>query len=211
MQSAKFKRILGAGLQQVLLITVAVSQIGVSLANAQGNSAAREQLLAASEALTVDAILEAALVNAPAARSEVSLRAMSEAFDALGNSWVASRPSLQISVYDDSPLDNIGLQEFETGVSFNLWRPGERSDTAALGDQHQTRLEAWREHLQLLVAGQVRAVLGELAAAERRLEIAQQASADAERLLATTVDMEAVGAAAQSDVLQARTQSLQQQ
>ncbi len=194
----------------LLTVILVVSQFGCNPAAAQ-DAVGGAQLLENSESLGVDAIIEAALANAPAARRGGSLLAMSNAFSALSESWISGRPSLQMNYYDDSALDDIGLREFESGISFNLWRPGERDDTAALGDHHRSRLEAWRGHLELQIAGQVRTVLAEMAAAERMLEIAQQATADAERLLETTLIMEQAGSVSQSDVLQSRTQLLQQQ
>ncbi|MEZ5491730.1 MAG: TolC family protein [Gammaproteobacteria bacterium] len=188
-----------------------MSQFTAGAAVAQEEVSLSRGSLVVSEALAFETVLEAALGNAPAARSEANLRATAEAYDALGNSWVSSRPSLQLSYYDDSPLDDVGLREIESGVSFNLWRPGERDDTATLGDRHQERLEAWQGHLRLMVAGQVRAVLAELAAAESLLDIARQADSEAQRLVTITTDMAEAGASAQSDVLQARTLRLQRQ
>jgi len=194
-----------------LLILVLVSQSGSFISLAQSQVSTPVENMGASVSLSLAVVLDSALTNAPLAQSESNYRELADTHDALGNRLISGRPSWQMSYIDDSLLDDYGLREMETGVSFNLWRRGERADTALLGDKYDEQLNAWQDHLRLVVAGQVRNVLADLAEAEAMLEIARQASVDAERLVAITLSMESAGAAAQADVLQARTQLLQQQ
>jgi len=195
----------------MLLVVASLSQVQPLPSLAQPQFASGLENLDASESLNFTVILDAAVDNAPQSQSESNFRELADTHDALGNRLINGRPNLQLSYLDDSLLDDYGLREMETGVSFNLWRPGERSDTALLGDKYDEQLSAWQDHLRLVIAGQVRAVLAELLTAETMLELARQASVDAERLVAITAGMEIAGAAAQADVLQARTQLLQQQ
>lgn len=177
---------------------------------AQAQSTTGLASLESSESLSFTVILDAAVGNAPQSQSESNLRELADSHEALGGRLINGRPSLQLSYIDDALLDDFGLKEIETGVSFNLWRPGERSDTELLSDKYDEQLNAWQDHIRLMVAGQVRNVLSDLAAAEAMLELARQASADTNRLLTITIGMENAGAAAQADVLQARTQVLHQ-
>lgn len=203
-RSGRRLSLLPFALAAMLHIAEGSAQPGESIARLPGQ-------LAISESLSLTAVLEAALANAPAARSEQNLRATADAFAAFGDSWIAGRSSLQLSYYDDSPLDDVGLRELESGLTLSLWRPGERNDTAVLGENHAAEFETWQAYLRLQVAGQLRAVLADMAVAEALLEIARQATADAQRLMTLTEAMEQAGAAAQADVLQARTQLLERQ
>ena len=195
----------------LLLILVSVCQFRPLLVLAQAQFPPGEESMEASASLSFRVILDAALNNAPQSRSEANLKELADSHSALGNRLISGRPSWQLSYIDDSLLDDYGLREMETGVSFNLWRRGERSGTALLGDKYDEQLSSWQSHLKLTVAGQVRHVLADLSEAETMLDLARQASVDAERLVAITVGMESAGAAAQADVLQARTQLLQRQ
>jgi len=167
--------------------------------------------LADSEQLTFATVLQVAMDNAPMLRNEDSLQAMARAYTDLGSSWTATRPSLQMNYYDDSPLDDVGLRELETGLSFNLWRRGERNDTASLASNYQRQFEAWQDQFRLDIAGRLRSSLNRIDAARTMLTIETGAAADAGQLVALTTTLVDAGAAAQGDLLQARNELLQQQ
>lgn len=200
------------GVACMALVAILVTQFhgSVALAQLPATLPLTTGGMGASASLTIDAVLDAALEHAPLARSDSSYRELADTHDALGRRLISGRPNWQANYIDDGLLDDVGLMELETGISVNLWRPGERADTELLGDEYNQQLVAWQDYLRLSVAGQVRVVLADLVQAETMLDLARRASGDAERLLDITASMESAGAAAQADVLQARTRLLQQ-
>src|SRR5690606_1221521 len=76
--------------------------------------------LAIDENLRLPEVFERALENAPAALERAARRRQAEAFGAAGGSWIAGRPSVQLTYFDDSPHDGPGMREFEYGVQLPL-------------------------------------------------------------------------------------------
>lgn len=179
-------------------------------AAAQEDHSDGHEPLAVSESLTFESVYEAALANAPEARAEPVRRQQAENYVDSAASWVAGRPSWEFNYIDDGVLDDVGLREIESGVQFNLWRPGERRDAGRLGQSFGAQLEAWTDYLHLLVAGRVRTILADITQAETMLELERRATVNAGQLLTISNQMFEAGAIPQLDVLQAQSLLLQQ-
>lgn len=164
-----------------------------------------------SSAMAFTTVFEAALSNAPESMAGVVRQQQAQDYSAVGRSWIAGRPNLEFNYIDDGVLDDVGLREIESGVRFDLWRPGERRDAGKLGQSYSAQVEAWQVYLQLVVAGGVRAVLADMVEAEAMLALEQQSTVEAERLLEITNALFAAGALPQLDVLQVQALLLEQQ
>jgi hypothetical protein len=166
--------------------------------------------LRTSSILNFESVYLAALGAAPEAPANSDRQQLAENYIALGERWITNRPSWQASYIDDGLLDDNGLREIETGVSVNLWRPGERSQAQYLGSSYQKRAEAWEGHFNWLIAGRVRMALANIVHAETLLALEGEATREAERLLEITTSLFENGAVPELDVLQVRSLLLEQ-
>lgn len=182
---------------------------GVALG--QQNHPSDHEPLAKSLAMEFAAVFEAALSNAPELMAEGVRQQQAQDYYDFGRSWIAGRPSLEFNYIDDGVLDDVGLREMESGIRFDLWRPGERRDAEKLGQSYNSQLEAWLAYLQLVVAGRVRGVLADIAETEAILALELQSTLEAERLLEVTNGLFAAGALPQLDVMQVQSLLLEQQ
>lgn len=159
--------------------------------------------LAVSESLSFAEIFDSALDNAPESL-ETPVRAdQARDYAATGRSLIAGQPSLQLSFYDDGPMDNVGLQEIEYGVQLPLWRPGQKRDARRLGQSYEKQVAVWETALSWTVVGRVRRVLMDIAAAEEGLALQAQAVADAQRLREVTETLFNAGEVARLELMQA--------
>lgn len=167
--------------------------------------------LATDPALSFSALLEQTLSHAPDALQSAARAREAQTMTALGQSWTAGRPSLQMDMLDDRLLSDLGQRELTWGVALPLWRPGERRAMQARGEQYDAQASAWQEAFTLDMAGRLRRALADMAEADAMLAAEQLASADAQELLRIAETLFAAGETAQRDVLQARTLLLTQQ
>ena len=136
--------------------------------------------------------------------------AQASAWQGMGRGWLANRPSMVASYLDDKRLDNQGQKEIEYGVQLPLWRPGERSDTARLGEDYGRQADLWRQQLRLQLAGQVRGLLADMSESRELLAIEHEATLNAEQVSAATTRLFDAGAVSRLDVMQSQNQLLQQ-
>lgn len=167
--------------------------------------------LATDPLLRFDTLLEQTLAHAPDALQRSARENEAQAMTALGQSWTAGRPSLQMNYIDDRLLSDLGQSELTWGVALPLWRPGERRAMQQRGAQYDAQAALWEDAFRLDMAGRLRSALADMADADAMLAAEQLATADARELLRIAEAQFAAGAAAQRDVLQARTLLLSQQ
>lgn len=161
--------------------------------------------LETSASLTITDILASALENVPESMETGVREAQAGDYTANGNSWMAGRPSLQLSYVDDGPLDNKGMQELEYGVQFPLRRPAQRRDARVLGQRYDEQVDRWKQALAWQVAGRVRAALADIAQAELDLSLQNQAVMDAEQLRDVTDTLFNAGEVARLELMQAQS------
>ena len=166
--------------------------------------------LATDPTLTFNALLEQTLAHAPEALETTARAEQAQTMTALGQSWTAGRPSVQMDLIDDRLLSDLGQRELTWGVALPLWRPGERRAMQARGTQYGAQLTAWQQAFALDMAGRLRSALADMAEADAMLAAEQLATADAQELLAIAEARFAAGETAQRDVLQARSVLLAQ-
>ncbi len=138
-----------------------------------------------SPATTLKQAFDSAWLRQPEAQSQVARQEAAIAQRQAANSWTAEPASLELSLRSDRLNKNLGSREFEAGLAFPLWLPGERARTGALADA-ELRAGASRVlAAQLRTAASVREsywqwqrARGEHALARERLSNAQQLAAD---------------------------------
>jgi len=167
--------------------------------------------LATDPTLTFSALLEQTLRHAPNAQEGPAREAQARDMNALGESWIAGRPSVQLDAIDDRLLNNLGQRELTWGVALPLWRPGERRAMQARGAQYEAESAAWEDAFTLDIAGQLRSALADMAQADAVLAAEQLATADARELVRIAELRFAAGDIAERELLQARALLLTQQ
>lgn len=152
---------------------LAVSALGCA-AQAQPPTPIPTATLAATRPSLAQAVEAAWQRSAEAAQSHGRQR-QARAEQAVAGSWLAAPPALQLAQRQGRGNAANGLRETEIGIALPLWRYGAR---ATAGQAAQAELDwsaAAEQAARLLVAGQVREALGQLAAAEseQRLTVLQ--------------------------------------
>ena len=164
------------------LFSAAALSVPGALVMAQESEHQHVQLLADSS-LTLAAVVQAAVARAPQQQLSHTLAQVAKDQQQLSNRWISGPARVILSYRDDQTLDDTGLEEAEAGLEFDLWRRGEKANAKTLaGDQRQL-VSTWQTYLQWLMAGEVRSVLHQLAAAEVKVTHARASIKDAERLL----------------------------
>jgi cobalt-zinc-cadmium efflux system outer membrane protein len=167
--------------------------------------------LATDPTLSFSALLEQTLRHAPNALEGPVREAEARDMNALGESWIAGRPSVQLDAIDDRLLNDLGQRELTWGVAMPLWRPGERRAMQARGAQYEAQYAAWEDAFTLDIVGQLRTALADMAEADAVLAAEQLATADARELVRIAELRFAAGDIAERELLQAHALLLSQQ
>jgi outer membrane protein, heavy metal efflux system len=167
--------------------------------------------LATSELLTFQAMFDSALAHSPEYLETPVRERQAGEFAATGKSWIAGRPSVQLNYFDDSTHDNLGQTELEYGVQLPLWRPGQRRDTRALGEQYEDQVDTWKQALVWSVAGRLRQSLAALAEADLGLRLQNRAVEDASQLRDVTMTLFEAGEVARLELMQAESLLVEKQ
>ena len=195
-------------LQSVRLPSISLLLILCALRPPVGASQASP--LARDPSLTFPVLLQQSLLHSPEYVTLAARDAEAASHLAAARRWLAGRPTLEVTYADDQPRSATGMTELEYGLALPLWRPGERRGASLLARSMGRHAEAWRQSLELTVAGQLRDALAALEVAERGLEIERSATRDTAQLVSTVERLFEAGEAAALDVAQARTLLLTQ-
>lgn len=158
--------------------------------------------IAVSATLTIDQVLQAAINLAPQRKLSGTYQQLAEDQRSAGESLVASAPRLNMSYWDDEANDATGLREMEAGIEVDLWQWGQKHNAQQLADSFREGSESWQAYLHLMIAGEVRAMLHQLAEADARVEHAKRAVDAAETLLRASQKMFSTGATSRNELLQ---------
>ncbi len=114
---------------------------------------------------TLHAMVVSALQRSPMARTLEARLDESQAARDLSAAWLAGAPMLGLSQRGDRWTDRRGRRESELSLSAPVWLPAQKSARMALADAGAAELAAQLALARLDVAGQVRRLLWEAAAA----------------------------------------------
>ena len=154
------------------------------------------------DTLTLEKVLDTALTRAPERAFSPAYRDYADNQRRASRSLIATAPRLTMSYWDDQALDDTGLREMEAGVEMDLWQWGQKQNARQLADSLQTGSDAWQQFLRLMVAGELRDSLHQLAFTEARYTDAQYAVEDARSLLKVSEQLLRTGAIPRAAVMQ---------
>jgi cobalt-zinc-cadmium efflux system outer membrane protein len=128
-----------------------------------------------------------------------------------GKGVLAGAPTLYFSHLTDASLDNNGQREYEGGIELPVWHAGQRRALTALAGTAGVESSAAADALRWEVAGQLRAVLWDIASAANAADRAKDSVAVAEELLSAVQRRNARGDLPLADVLLAQSALLEKQ
>ena len=184
----------------VLLITVAALAL-------PGLATATPPASAGPAATLRDAIQGAWLRSVPA-RTLEARRGEVDAARSTARSWVAGAPVLGLSQRADRWTDKGDKRESEISLAAPIWRPGQKSARQALAARSTEELSAQILQARLAVAGEVRTLVWEAAAAQETLSEQKDHLHHLEQLAAAVQRRVKAGELARSDGLLAQQEVL---
>jgi cobalt-zinc-cadmium efflux system outer membrane protein len=187
--------------------------LGLSAAAAAAQSVLPEHLhapVAVDPGLGWPELMTATLDAHPSQFELAALATQAEAWRDRGRQWVAGAPSLNLSYLSDRMLDDREQRQYSAGLSLPLWRLGQRSSAQALGESTTAESGAAGEALRWEVAGLLRGMLWNIAAAANGVELAEESVVVADELVRVVERRRALGDLSEADLLLARTARFQQ-
>ena len=157
---------------------------------------------------TLREAVDQAWERAVAARVAESRRAEADASRAVADSWFAEPPSIGLAEKSDRFNNNRGLRERELDVALPLWLPGQRAAREGFAARDAADAQAGLAAARLALAGDVRAAVWNLAAAQAELDIATERLATAEKLEIDVARRQMAGDLARTDLLLAQEETL---
>ena len=157
---------------------------------------------------TLAEALDLAWERAVSAKISEAKRTEAEANRVVGGSVFAAPPVLGIALRDDRLNSNRGLREYEVDVALPLWLPGQRDARRVLAEQQWKDSDAAMGVARLALAGELRAAVWALSAAEAETAIARERVTLAEKLQADVARRESAGDLARTDLLLAKEDML---
>lgn len=150
-----------------------------------------------------------ATIAAHPARFELAARSNEAvAWQDRSRRWLADQPSVYFSQLSDGLLDARGQQEYETGIELPLWHSGQRRAVRGVADSVRDEAAAAARALRWQIAGQLREMLWDIAAAGNAVESAEASLAVASELVRVVDRLNAAGDLPETDVLLARSAEL---
>ncbi|MDH3506973.1 MAG: TolC family protein [Gammaproteobacteria bacterium] len=175
---------------------------------AQGQSVLPEHLHAPVEVdpgLGWDELIAATVAAHPRRFELEGLEWTAAAWQARGRQWLAATPYGTFSYLSDRIGDDRNQAEYYSGLTLPLWRPGQRDTVQELGRSSTLASTASAAALRWEVAGLLRTLLWDIAAARNAVDLADEARSVADELVRGIERRFAVGDLAEADVLLART------
>jgi outer membrane protein TolC len=167
--------------------------------------------LQADPQLTLAAVVEATYARSPKQSVIQAVSGLVQAREIQANSLLPGAPAVVARHQNDTIGSNRNQTEWEAGLEIPLWLPGQRAARSAVAQEFRSGLDADCKGLKLLLAGQVRDAVWDVAMnsnsvtlAELRLKTAQALQTDVEKRWKA-------GELARTDTLLAQNETLQAQ
>lgn len=167
--------------------------------------------LSVNAELTLASVVEKTFARNP---QQQVLRAGSQVVEAKGihaGSLLPAAPAVQVRHQNDKIGSGRNQREWEAGLEIPIWLPGQRSARVAVATEAQTELSASRAGLKLIVAGQVRDALWDVAMQTGNVDLAQTRFNAAEALQRDVQKRFKAGELAKTDFMLAQNETLQAQ
>lgn len=127
--------------------------------------------------------------------------------ESASSSWAAD-PAFTIRHQNDLIMDNDGLQEWEVGMEFPLWMPGQRDARQNTASMDLSSINTSGPALKLQLAGIVREILWNIALTENSLSIAEHEWMVVQKLERDVKKRVELGDLAQSDLILTQQETL---
>ncbi len=148
----------------------------------------------------------AATISAHPGRFELmALAGTAGAWQARGRQWFAAAPYVSFGYLSDHIGDDRNQAEYSAGLNLPLWRSGQRESVRDLGRSSADTSAATAVVLRWEVAGLLRSLLWDIAAATNAVSLARESLTVADELVFAVERRYAVGDLAEADVLLVRT------
>jgi len=157
---------------------------------------------------TLGQALDKAWTRAVQARVAESRMAGAEASREVAESWFAAPPSLGLSETNDRFDNGLGSRERELELALPLWLPGQRRAGSEFARNDRVHAQAGLVAERLILAGQLRDSVWELATTQATAEIARERLQAARQLEADVARRYSAGELARTDLLLSREQAL---
>jgi len=157
---------------------------------------------------TLREALDRAWERATHVRVAEARRGEAEASQAIADSWLPEPPSLGLAEKNDRLNKNDGNREREVELTLPLWLPGQRDARRAFATKDAAEAEAAVAAARLAIAGDLRAMIWNVATARSEQEIARERLATAQKLEAEIARRERAGDLARTDLLLTKEETL---
>jgi cobalt-zinc-cadmium efflux system outer membrane protein len=128
-----------------------------------------------------------------------------------GRSWLSGAPAISLRYQSDRSMSAEGLREYEAGLDLPLWRPGQRSTAATLGNAAAGEADAAGRGLRHEIIGLLRTALWDIERAAQARALADAGVGVVESLLNVVERRYEAGELPLTDVLLARNAVMQRQ
>ncbi|NOT68842.1 MAG: TolC family protein [Methylophilaceae bacterium] len=167
--------------------------------------------LSVNPELTLASVVEKTFERNP---QQQVLRAGSQVVEAKNihaSSLLPAAPAISVRHQNDKIGSGRNQREWEAGLEIPVWLPGQRSARVAVATDAQTELSASRAGLKLILAGQVRDALWDIAMQTGYVDLAQSRFNAAEALQRDVQKRYKAGELAKTDFMLAQNETLQAQ
>jgi len=171
--------------------------------------AEHHQAVVTLDSLSFDQVLDQAIARAPEALLNQIYHTNAANERWLSKRWIAGKPRLQASLWDDRSLSDTGVKESELSVAMDLWRWGERDNARQLATAKNATAEAWPHLVRWQLVGELRQQIHDLDLTRIKREFIEQNIEDANRLFDISQKRFAAGDLPQQAVAQSELQVLQ--
>lgn len=161
--------------------------------------------------LTLAAVVDAAYARSPKQSVLQAGNSVVAAREIHANSTLPAAPAVVARHQNDTIGSNRHLSEWEAGLEFPLWLPGQRAAREAVAQESRSGLVADQASLKLLLAGQVRDAVWDVAMNGNAVTLAEIRLAAAQALQSDVEKRWKAGELAKTDTLLTRNEVLQAQ
>jgi outer membrane protein TolC len=151
-------------------------------------------------AVSLRAALDQAWEKSPQAQTLEAKRAESDAQGVAANSLLPGAPAIILGHRNDQLSNNAGVREWEAGIAFPLWLPGQRDARQRQAKAGRVSLEADILALRLRLAGELREAIWQVRQVEAQIRLDEARAQTAKKLAEDVAKRVRAGELAKTDL-----------
>lgn len=152
------------------------------------------------DAASLRAALDQAWEKSPQAQTLEAKRAESDAQGVAANSLLPGAPAIILGHRNDQLSNNAGVREWEAGMAFPLWLPGQRDARQRQAKAGRVSLEADILALRLRLAGELREAIWQVRQVEAQIRLDEARAQTAKKLAEDVAKRVRAGELAKTDL-----------